>query len=259
MVDGLSLATIFLLVAMMSLIIFMYVQKMVYNENLVLPINLDDVEEYTENRFEEYEQLENCKVFDIFEDIELNIADRFRLFMRKNKNIEIIDIVINTNGGDSASAEIILDLIKKNKKHKFRALIFGQSFSAGTYIALGCDEIYMSYDSVLSPCDVLESKDNSYQVNDIIESKGNDDKLFEIMAQKTKDYDIYCFDKFIKPKYDPETLGKIYDVLFSGKERVHTYIMDKDEVIQKTGIKIKDPNENMILYLDLLTRCNLTD
>lgn len=257
MLDGLSLATIFLLVSIVSLIIFMYIQKMVYSQNqsLFVPESSElSLNDDVENQFEEYEQLENCKVFDIVGDIEIDIADRFRLFLRENKNVETIDIVLNTNGGDSATAEIILDLMKKNnKKHRFRALIFGQSFSAGTYIALGCNEIYMSNDSVLSPCDVLESRENNYQVSDIIEAEGNLDKLFEINAQKTKDYDLYCFDKFIKPNYDPETIEKIYDILFSGKNRVHTYIMDKDEVVQKTGLKIKDPNENMIKYLDLLT------
>lgn len=69
-------------------------------------------------------------------------VDSVRSFLNANKNNEI-QFDISTLGGDLATGLLIHDLIKLHPK-KCLANIVGLTASAGTVIALGCDEIKMS-------------------------------------------------------------------------------------------------------------------
>lgn len=70
-------------------------------------------------------------------------------------DIDIIDLIIHSPGGDGNTAEKIVDMCRAYVKAegKFRVIIPNKAKSAATLIALGADKIVMGYSSELGPID----------------------------------------------------------------------------------------------------------
>ena len=70
-------------------------------------------------------------------------------------NVEIIDLIIHSPGGDGNTAEKIVDMCRSYlpPKGQFRVIVPNKAKSAATLIALGSDKIIMGYSSELGPID----------------------------------------------------------------------------------------------------------
>lgn len=67
--------------------------------------------------------------------------------------IENLDLLIHSPGGNGPTAEKIVDMCKQYCNGKFRVIVPNMAKSAATLIALGADEIVMGYCSELGPID----------------------------------------------------------------------------------------------------------
>lgn len=63
-----------------------------------------------------------------------------------------LDLVLHTPGGDPDAAQAVLEYLR-TRFDRIRAVIPNQAMSAGTMLALGCDEIVMGKHSQLGPID----------------------------------------------------------------------------------------------------------
>lgn len=69
-----------------------------------------------------------------------------------------IHIVLHTPGGQLTGAEAIVNVILNHKgKGKVYCYIPFYAYSAGCFIAMACDKIYMHVNAILGPCDAQKS------------------------------------------------------------------------------------------------------
>jgi hypothetical protein len=64
-----------------------------------------------------------------------------------------VDLILHTPGGSIATAETVVDYLKRMFKRNMRAIVPQISMSAGTMIACACKEIWMGKHSNLGPVD----------------------------------------------------------------------------------------------------------
>lgn len=96
--------------------------------------------------------------------------------LRESSSDDTVNIHINTDGGSLDTADIIYNFIVKSEA-RVKAHVYGIVASAGTIIALGCDDIEASlgtkfvmhlpqlvdsYDSILSTSDKWQSMNNQF-------------------------------------------------------------------------------------------------
>ncbi|MFZ1530458.1 MAG: hypothetical protein WAT19_17020 [Ferruginibacter sp.] len=88
-------------------------------------------------------------------DVIINDKDKNAFMANVHKlNREIgLDLILHTPGGDLAATESIVDYLQKMFKGNIRAIIPQIAMSAGTMIALSCNEIMMGKQSNLGPID----------------------------------------------------------------------------------------------------------
>lgn len=143
-------------------------------------------------------------------DKEINIKTfaKFNTALKKVDKAKTLAIVIETEGGDLSAAEAIATAIL-NSNVKTRCIVPNYALSAGTIIALSCDEIILEESAILSPCDgQMEFEDEVKSVHEI----PNEEAKRTVLQQR----------KFVeklgsKKKYSDEVVEKLYEEMFSGK------------------------------------------
>ncbi len=144
-----------------------------------------------------------------------------------------VNIIIQTNGGVLCNSEAICQYIfnLKNDKRKIRCYVPNFAFSGGCLIALCCDEIVITKNSFLSPCDAQFAMDFSgrrYALESVVKTVNykqlKNEKIDENWLASYYECQLVMIrqkeflDKIVvECKYDEETKTKIYDELFSGK------------------------------------------
>jgi Periplasmic serine proteases (ClpP class) len=68
-------------------------------------------------------------------------------------NVDNIDLLIQSGGGDGNAAEKIIEMCRAHSKKRFRVIVPNMAKSAATLITFGADEIIMGYLSELGPID----------------------------------------------------------------------------------------------------------
>jgi ATP-dependent protease ClpP protease subunit len=88
-------------------------------------------------------------------DVIVNDKDKnaFMVNIHKLDRTKGLDLILHTPGGDLAATESIVDYLNQMFENNIRAIIPQISMSAGTMIALACNEIIMGKQSNLGPID----------------------------------------------------------------------------------------------------------
>jgi ATP-dependent protease ClpP protease subunit len=176
--------------------------------------------------YREIQSKANAKVstFEMYDEVGEDITvDGVKNFLNANKNNDI-SFDISTLGGDLATGLLIHDLIKSHPK-KTIANITGLTASAGTIIALGCDEINISDNALfLVHNGWQEVVGNTYDMQKAASDLAKMDAIMiKIYREKTglKDEEI-------------KNIMKASDWM-SPEEALNYGFVDK---IKKTGVKI---------------------
>lgn len=107
-----------------------------------------------------------------FDDIIFDINDNYNIINKLNfykKNFKSINIILDTNGGEIITNDILLNFISESKI-KINCFVPQKSQSAGTLLALISDKLYISPGAILSPTDPQITIDNdTYSVKSIID------------------------------------------------------------------------------------------
>lgn len=174
-------------------------------------------------------------------------------FLKQYKNCNPnwdINIIVQTNGGQLSSAEAICSYILNHEGDgKIVCYIPQFSHSGGCMIALTCDEIVMTRNSILSPCDAQQGVGlfGTHSTRSIINAvefkKEKDEKCAEAWLATETDAQLCVqrqrafVDKLIEHGiYTKEAGDRIYEEFFSGKYN-HDQTFTAEEA-QKLGLKI---------------------
>jgi len=98
--------------------------------------------------------------------------------IKKIKNNHNINIILETNGGDISSNDILVNFIQDSKIN-INGYVFKKSQSAGTILALISNKLYIKSEAILSPTDPQISIDGeTYSVKSIINMCEEKDKNY---------------------------------------------------------------------------------
>jgi len=98
--------------------------------------------------------------------------------IKKIKNNHNINIILETNGGDISSNDILVNFIHDSKIN-INGYVFKKSQSAGTILALISNKLYIKSEAILSPTDPQISIDGeTYSVKSIINMCEEKDKNY---------------------------------------------------------------------------------
>jgi ClpP class serine protease len=154
-------------------------------------------------------------------------------------------LVIQTTGGTLPAMEMIINAILHHQKMggKVTAYIPICSFSAGTFIALACDEIVMTETAVLGPIDAQIAKgDTRYPARNIVDVADIDMKhteglmLIREHAEKTIELSRRYLQSILQGKYDESIIKKIEQNLMDSG-RPHSSAIGVEE-LKTMGLKI---------------------
>lgn len=181
--------------------------------------------------------------------------------MDKDKDIHII---IQTIGGKMICSEAICNCILNHKgKGKIKCYIPYYTYSGGLMIALSCDQIIISKNAIISPCDgqIVTKNNKSYSSSSIMEAvaykKNKDEQIKEewlavdLEAKKCMERHKIFLNKLCKIKsYDEELKQILYDEFFSGKYN-HDYAITAENIgnINKLNVSIVDKFPDFIKEL----------
>ena len=155
-------------------------------------------------------------------------TDFIKSYNKSNKD-EDIHIIMKTIGGTLSYVEAICNCILNHTgKGKIICYVPYYVFSGGTIIALCCDEIITTKNSVFGPCDaqVLVNKKNerhpASSISEVVSHKKNKNDIVneiwltaDLEAQKAIQSQKKFVEKLCKVKQYNET--DLYNELFSGK------------------------------------------
>lgn len=163
-----------------------------------------------------------------------------------------INLIIETVGGAMSSSEAICNYILNHKgKGKIRCFIPRYAHSGGCMIALTCDEIIMTPNSIISPCDAqhcmglfARPHSNSAIMYTAKYKKERSEKIDETWLASEHDA-LLCserqqkfMDKLVdRGKYDKETGKVIFEEFFSGKYN-HDHLFSAEDA-QRLGLNVQ--------------------
>lgn len=113
-----------------------------------------------------------------------------------NMKSENLDFILHTPGGDLQATKMIINALRCKYKH-IRAFVPNTAMSAGTMMALACDEIWLSNSSNLGPIDpqlLLPGGNMMIPANEI--GRVIDVAQKEIVASKNREYWAYELNKY---------------------------------------------------------------
>lgn len=126
------------------------------------------------------------KQFDLFDEVGIEITlNRVAQFLNENKE-EDIEFNVSTLGGNLAVGLAIYSLLKLHKG-KTTACLVGHTASAGTIIAMGCDEVYISPFSMFLIHDSrIETRGTADSLRETaIHLERNDEMMISIYQKET--------------------------------------------------------------------------
>lgn len=212
-----------------------------------------------EDYLSEYEEENNTKVvfihhkvqsyFNIFntsESLSIEDAKKFVDILSKCDDDQHISLVIDTPGGSLSAAEVIIHAIK-NHKGGVSAFIPYRCMSAGTLIALVCDEVYLAKNAY---CGTIDPQMYGVSVTDIIgyckdyadrQSFIGDIAKFGLkQAQASVDRIKGVLSSVFNKDSDKDILEGVYDELLSGKHNHDKPLFYEDidtvMVFMKSGV-----------------------
>ena len=169
--------------------------------------------------------------------------EKFKLAYKKIKIDQDINIRIKTKGGSTYYANLICKIINKHKG-KVTAYIDEYASSAGTLIALSCDEIVMSENAALGMIDPqFYFNFKYYSAKEVLNINQSDKDRFEdnLLRESAKNIintsrsDIKLF---LKKNYSEEQIKNI-TVNFFDADNCHSKQMFFSEVKNILGDKVK--------------------
>ncbi len=189
----------------------------------------------------------------------------FDIIKNIKPSIKMIDFVINSTGGEVTSNNIMAFLIRElRKKYTTNAHIYNYAMSAGTLLALACENIYMDDYSFLTPTDpqitILSDEDDkeTYQSKDIldIDIKSKEIAFYNMLIyNSTKRYHDQNIDlmrellrQHIKLSKSKKNLNKLLNIFTSG-DKLHITPYNK-HLLRSYGIPIYDQNNELKKLMD---------
>ena len=178
-----------------------------------------------------YIRYSNYKLEKYFFDLNIDSIDYFIDWIsNNNKKFSTLQIIIHTNGGYLDVSDLIF-VILLNYKGQINIYIPYYAFSAGTFIALCGDKIFMNYYSVMGPVDPqigFDKKINhNYPANTLINlyklkkksNKLTNENIINILEGKKLYFDNINNLKrlFESKKFSKKQISKIIRELSSGK------------------------------------------
>ena len=153
-----------------------------------------------------------------------------------------VDVVLHTPGGEGAATRQILHALKRHKGRK-TAFIPYHAWSAGTMIALACDEIVMSPSAVLGPIDPQYGYMPAAILAQLLKEKNKDrisDEMFVLakMAERAVREARHFACEYTNPAHKDGDSCAITDELVSGA-RNHDYPIVPEEA-RELGLNVKN-------------------
>lgn len=187
--------------------------------------------------------------------------DFIKKYEKMDKDKDIV-IVMHTLGGALTCAEAISNCILNHKgKGKIICIVPYYAYSAGCFIALCCDKIIMSKNSILGPCDAQKPVGalQTYSISSILKTINykisKNDKIkedwlassFDAELCKTRQSD-FLNKIMIHGKMDGVVKDRVYEEFFSGKYNHDKIFSAQDakeigvniEIIEEIPKDIKD-------------------
>lgn len=176
---------------------------------------------------------------------------KFSIAYTQYKQDDDIHIILHTPGGELTGAESFVNVILNHKgKGKIYCYIPFYAYSAGCFIAMSCDKIYMHTNAILGPCDAQKSvgayeqysvaaieqavdyqKDRQMKIDTKWLAHNHDAKLCRSRQKST-------LDNLIKRgKIDASNCDKIYEQFYSGIHN-HDKIFTATEALE-LGLNIE--------------------
>ena len=187
----------------------------------------------------------NGKIYKIGADLSI-YKNTYNNFIKRYSKFKITDdIVINikTTGGSIYYATLICKIIN-NHQGKVTAKITEYASSAGTYIALCCDEILMNNTSALGMIDPQFNYDKKYySAKEVVNAEPSPKETFEdkLLKEKAKNIIKTTTDniqEFLPKNYDPNTITNILDVFYNS-DNCHSKHIFYNDVKAVLGDKVK--------------------
>lgn len=192
-------------------------------------------------------------------DMHLEIARKLQDMKGKD-----IDLYLHTPVGEIFATQSISRLLR-NHKGKLRAVVPFYSMSGGTYLALSCDEVYLSDTACLGAVDP--------QIGNLFKfgSAKAWDKILKFKGKKAEDSSIsfaYIGKQYTKTMKqnlkvllkdkikDEKLLKKAIDTLTSG-DIEHGYPFIKED-LRKIGLEVKDLEPHMYEAVELFTKHSIS-
>lgn len=175
--------------------------------------------------------------------ININTYFKFLKYYEKTNKDEDINIIIQTSGGSATFSEAICYRILNHKgKGKIKCYIPNYAFSGGWLIALCCDEIIMSENTIVTPCDgqLLWNDDKTYSASSISEAVKYKQNLNQTIKEAWLATNAEATKFVERHKKLIEKIGKIksyksvdilYTEFFSGKYN-HDHIFTTQDIIE---------------------------
>lgn len=161
----------------------------------------------------------------------------------RNKNL---DIILNTNGGDAFSSDIVWNCLM-NHQGRINVYIPRYAMSAGSFLALCGNTIYMNYYACMGPIDPIlcfEHDDYSYMdIKKLIDEKGTDEVKDEYLlglfsGKKIYDDGIENCTEIIHKKHEyVKNKSQLINAFASGQNYHHDKIFNT-EFLKRLGLKI---------------------
>ena len=226
---------------------FLFINRTIANKRILLNTIIDFRRNKLLNK--------NKNIFYFDKDIDESILNEFKRFINDIEDeTSTIDIILSTYGGSFSIAQMISDTLLKWKGDT-NAIILDNAFSAGTFIALSCKNIYMHANAYLSPVDVIhETFFDSTQLSSIstvIANKSPDkiDDSTYILSDRAKKCKV-VLDAYFKRiseihKFTDVIRRTIYRNIFGGEEFVHDTTFSRENLIDM-GLKINPMSKEQI-------------
>ena len=166
-------------------------------------------------------------------------------FIKEYEKLDMdADIIINikTTGGSSYYATLICQLINKHRG-KVTARISEYASSAGTFIALSCDEIQMTSTAALGMIDPqFMHGDIYYSAKEVLTTKESskdkfDDNLIRVSAANIENTCKNETIQFLKKNYNESDIKKIMEIFYDAED-CHSKHLFYDDIKDILGDKL---------------------
>ena len=174
-----------------------------------------------------------------------------------------INMIIQTEGGECEEANYFAYILKQ-RKIRIKSYIPNYALSAGSFIAITGDEIFMNWYSTMGPIDTQidfstiedeDSEDETFPAKYVAKIKKKDNALVKLKAREAECY--HYDDKFIiKSMFKRDKSKKIIKNLLETKHSHNMRFGPKD--LRKFGLNINTnmPPKIQLIFDIFIKQCN---